>query len=183
MSFSRSAHCLLFSVALVASGQGLAVGEFDNLLKNSPFGTPAVRTSEQEKFDTGLEFRGILSDGGEKFFSLHDLRTQTASWVGLNEPGFRFLVRHYDPARSTVEVECEGRLVTLALKPSKILPLIPAPAGSGDVTGAAPTASPDEEQVRAAKVMAEVRQRRLLRQQAIEAAANAPVVPDPAARK
>lgn len=66
-----------------------------------------------------LEFRGVLIDEDGEFFRITERETKKSVWVGLNETGSPFVVRHYDNRRQVIAVEYQGRVLTLLLKRSK----------------------------------------------------------------
>jgi hypothetical protein len=154
----------------------------DNLVKNSPFGSaasPAIAGAESGQ----LEFRGVMVDKGETFFSLFEPSTRQSQWVGLNESGAPYTVQDYDSATQTVKVLYRNQPLSLTLKRSQVIVQAAPPVASGGgpvpAPGAAPavaaSASPDEA-ARLAQVAEEIRRRRALRAQG-----GAPVpVPQPA---
>ncbi len=140
----------------------------DSLVKNSPF-SATTAAAPGVAADTPLEFRGMLVDQGEYFFSLRDPATGFSLWVGLNEPGNPFTVHSYDRDKSVAAVEYKGRTLTLTLKPAKVVALAPstpgaAPAPAGIPPNAAASASTDDAN-RLAAVAEEIRRRRALRMQ------------------
>lgn len=57
----------------------------DVLLNNSPFSGPAAApAAANTKTDSLLEFRGVLVDRGETFFSLYETASHFSLWVGLS---------------------------------------------------------------------------------------------------
>src|SRR5438105_3621296 len=61
-------------------------GQFDSLIKNSPFGQAAPANGAQAgAAPTPLEFRGVDMEKGEYFFSLHETANHTSQWVGLKD--------------------------------------------------------------------------------------------------
>lgn len=156
----------------------------DDLVKNSPFGAPSA-TATGVTNDAPLEFRGVLVDGGEYFFSLYDPTTRFSQWVGLNEPGNPFIVHSYDRDKSVAAVEYQGRTLTLTLKQAKVVALAPSAAGAPPVpAGVAPNAavtSATDDSIRLAAVAEEIRRRRALRAQQAGRPPSAP--PPPSDRK
>lgn len=154
----------LGAVAL-ASAQDLS-----GLLQRSPFGSTA--TGQAATAEGPLEFRSVLVDQGEMFFSIYQPSAQTGLWVALNEPGNPFTVRSYDDKTETVTVEFQGRTMALALKQAKIHAFVQKnpvmPQGVAPTPGAPPSTAPAnaaDEAGRLARVAEEVRRRRALRQQ------------------
>jgi hypothetical protein len=154
---------------------GLAVARaapvpLDSLLRNSPF-TPPAAAQNGPAVETALEFRGVLVDRGEHFFSIYDPSARSGMWVGLNEAGNPFTVQSYDAEKTTAAVQFRGRVLNLALKQAKVTSL-PAQAGPVPLPtngpGPQPTvnASPQgDEAARLAAVAEEIRRRRALRAQ------------------
>ena len=143
----------------------------DNLVKNSPFGSaasPVIAGAESGQ----LEFRGVIVDKGETFFSLFEPSTRQSQWVGLNESGAAYTVQGYDSATQTVKVLYRNQTLNLTLKRAQVIvqaaPAMPSGGGPVPAPGAAPavaaTASPDEA-ARLAQVAEEIRRRRALRAQ------------------
>lgn len=130
---------------------------FASLLQNSPFGIePATPPTEPT-----LEFRGYVSEGEETVFSLacpNDKGQVRSTWVGLYEPYADYVVRSFDQANDTVQIEYHGQTFPLKLKLNRTqlsaasgLPAITAGSGARDQTVSNPAA-------------AEARRRRALRQ-------------------
>lgn len=153
------------SSAVVASAQDL-----NGLLQRSPFGTTA--SGQAATAEGPLEFRSVLVDQGEYFFSIYQPSTHTSLWVSANEAGNPFTVQSYDEKTETVKVDFQGRSLSLSLKQAKILafvqkmPTAPQTAQPqpGSPTNTASATSADEAG-RLARIAEEVRRRRALRQQ------------------
>ena len=175
----------LLSVPLLHPAAGLAApANLESLLQNSPFGNPAGAAAGVRP-DATLEFRSVLLDRGEPFFSLYEASSHSSLWVGLNEPGNPFKVQGYDRDKATVTVEYQSRTLTLPLKQAKIVALAPVQAATPNpnlpgnssgpmVTGAPGTGgpqpmanpgSPSEDAARLSAIADEIRRRRALRQQ------------------
>ena len=154
-----------------------APATLDNLLQNSPFGGSAALAGGARP-DTPLEFRGVLVEGGETFFSIYEASSHSSLWVAANEAGNPYKVQNYDSAKGVVTVEYKGGLITLPLKQAKVLvlatpapapasPVPGGPAGPTNVTSGNPAGDP-------AKLVEEIRRRRALRQQAAQTAGPMP---------
>jgi hypothetical protein len=147
-----------------------------NISTVSPFipqSGPAGAVTE----NSPIELRGILAIPGGSLFGLFDPVKKQGGWVKLNEPGRDFTVRTYDAANDAVTVEYQGRVLSLALKTSKIetmpamaIPQPPRPA-AGPQMATAPTV---DEAKRLEAVAAEVARRRQQRQAAMQQAAQGP---------
>lgn len=159
----RSLPAVLALLVVNSSGGGTPL---DSLVQNSPFAPPTGAPAAVA--NTPLEFRGVLADGGEFFFSIYDPAARTSHWVGLAEPGLPFIVRSYDAAKQTIVADHQGRSLVLALKKAPVVAAtVPVPTVS-PVTMPPPelrpaTGSP-EEAARLAAIAAEIRRRRELRQ-------------------
>jgi hypothetical protein len=159
---------------------GVATGappDLQTLLTRPPF-APTATLVDAAAAGGGLEFRGVIVDGGETFFSIFESAKRAALWVGLNEPGNPFTVQSYDSSRETVTVEYQGRTLALTLKQSSIQAAeIPAPAvPAAQPEPAAGAAVPADVAERNARITEEIRRRRALRLQKV---APAPSVKSP----
>lgn len=144
----------------------------DSLVKNSPFGSatsPVIAGAESGQ----LEFRGVMVDKGETFFSLFEPSTRQSQWMGLNETGAPYTVQGYDSATQTVKVLYRNQTLSLTLKRAQVIVQAPppttfppntppAPGGAPVVTGGP---APADEAARLAQVAEEIRRRRALRAQ------------------
>lgn len=154
--------------------------DLDGLLSRSPFSGPTSAVTVASNIDSALEFRGVLVDRGETFFSLYEASSRSSLWVGLNEAGNPYVVQNYDSSTAQVVVQYQGRTLTLPLKQAKVVAAaaVAAPAAvtnlppANSVQSVAP-AAPAEEARRLAAVADEIRRRRALRQQTTQASAPA----------
>lgn len=144
----------------------------DSLVKNSPFGSAASPVIAGA--DSGqLEFRGVIVDKGETFFSLFEPSTRQSQWVGLNESGAPYTVQGYDSATQTVKVLYRNQTLNLTLKRAQVVvqaapPPTTFPPNTPPAPGGAPAvaaASSPDEAARLAQVAEEIRRRRALRAQ------------------
>ncbi|MBI3878051.1 MAG: hypothetical protein HY300_19170 [Verrucomicrobia bacterium] len=166
-TFFRTALALSAgSCAVAASAQDL-----NALLQRSPFGS-ANASGQTAAAEGPLEFRSVLFDQGEYFFSVYQPSTKTSLWVGLNETGNPFTVQSYDEKTETVKIDYQGRSLSLALKQAKIQAFVQkmptAPQTVQPQPNGQPIAAPGssaEEAARLARVAEEIRRRRALRQQ------------------
>lgn len=173
---------LLRHVSRLAAGSLLVLGlraaaADDPLNVANPFMPPASAgggAAAKPTADTPIELRGVMQAGDATMFSIYDPSRKTSTWVRLGETGRDFVVRRYDDRNDTVNVDYQGRTVTLALRtakvassPGNVAPLVaappPPPAGNPVVLNP----SPADEQRRLEAIAAEVNRRRQLRQQAI----------------
>jgi hypothetical protein len=101
----------------------LPVQAGSNLLENSPFLPPNVSAAGAAQDAAPLELRSVLKAGGEYEFSLYNPAKKQSTWARLNEPGYDFVVKAYDPEKDTVTVELRNRTFKLTLKEAKITQL------------------------------------------------------------
>ena len=178
-----------------------------NLLENSPFLPPNVSATGAAQEATPLELRSVLKAGGDYEFSLYDTAKKQSTWAKLNESGYDFIVKAFDPEKDTVTVELRNRTYKLTLKEAKITQLGTAPgqplsavaAAAQSVTGRGPpgpgptgrdqsgpagrdqsgsTPALTPEQLR--NLQADINRRRELRRQATASPAQTTPAPPPA---
>ena len=161
------AGCALWAGGLTSVG---VAQDYNSLLQRSPFSV--ATPGQQAAADAPLEFRSVLVDRGEFFFSIYQPSAHAGLWVSLNEPGNPFTVTAYDEKAETVKVSYQGRTLSLVLKESKIQAFVqktPPPNATAPAPGAplpAGVAAPADEANRLARIAEEIRRRRALRQQA-----------------
>jgi hypothetical protein len=139
----------------------------DSLAANSPFAAPGVRGKAEAS--TPLEFRGVIYEGATAYFSIFEASTRQSLWVELNEPGLNYTLRSYDSANARLQVDYQGRSLTLGLvqapKSARAgLPVVatPPPGTSGAVNPAIAPPAPNPQLP--AQIAEEIRRRRALRQ-------------------
>lgn len=165
---------ILFGLgAVAASAADAAKPSLDSLVKNSPFGSAASPGAPGPESGT-LEFRGVIMDNGEQFFSFFEPANRQSQWVKLNEAGAPYTVQSYDSATQTVKVLYRSQPLTLTLKRAQVIVQAPPPVPMPG-PGGAPVASPAavvnpgapsaDEAARLAQVAEEIRRRRALRAQ------------------
>ncbi|MBS0663855.1 MAG: hypothetical protein JSR48_11375 [Verrucomicrobia bacterium] len=167
----RSAPVASLLACLILGGLGGArAGE--GLAASSPFLPPTAGGATPAEA-TPLELRGIMADGAGYRFSIFDPTRHTGTWARVNETGYDFVIRSYDPSRDLVTLDYQGRVLTLALRTAKVAAAPAAPAAGAGNTGAAgpnppvvlnPT--PADEVARFNRVKEEIARRRALREQA-----------------
>lgn len=162
--------CALWLLPLFVAAQDLS------LSLSSPFMPPAGAAGAAPSEPNAIEFRGLFKQGDAFLFNLVDVSTRKGTWVKLDEAGPQgWCVKKYDRLgeNDTITVEAGGRTLTLSLaKPriAKSAAAVPGQAAAsqrnlGPVTPVVlnPTR---EQQARAQEdIIAEVRRRRLQRQQ------------------
>src|SRR5664279_1291982 len=92
-----------------------AQGQFDSLIKSSPFGQGASGAAQAGNGTAPLEFRGVLMDKGEYFFSLHETASRSSQWVGLKEANQPYVVESYDSEKGAIQVKYHGQTLSLSL--------------------------------------------------------------------
>jgi len=161
---------LLGAGAPFARSADVAPGQFDSLVKNSPFGQGVPGGGIQTGQASPLEFRSVFTEKGEYYFSVYETATRSSRWVGLKEAGQPFEVVSYDRAKGTIQVVYRNQPLTLTLKQAQIIvqapsPVMPSPGTpTGIPVNAVAPGSPDES-ARLAQVAEEIRRRRALRAQ------------------
>ena len=154
-----------------------AVVRAQDITRESPFGGSATAPAAAPTENAPLELRGIVATTSGYLYGIFDPTKRLSSWVRMNDSGADFVVRAHDESADTITVEFQGRSMTLGLKAAKVESLGPAPVPMQPgprSNGAAPVAlnpSPADEARRLEGVAAEVRRRRMLRQQAAQQAA------------
>jgi hypothetical protein len=160
------AACLGLGLCLAADGQ---------LADTSPFLPPGTVDGGLGTSAGGsLELRGIMSTSDGMRFCIYDASRKSSSWVALNESGHGYVVKSSDAAKDTVTLQADGRTYTLALRASKISPMAMPPMTLPAREMAAqqnfvPSISAADEAKRLEAIAAEVRRRRLLREQVDQA--------------
>ncbi|HKB57961.1 MAG TPA: hypothetical protein VKC51_10255 [Lacunisphaera sp.] len=105
--------CLL--TFLGPAGAASTPDRLGGLLANSPFGSPRAGTPGSGTGEP-LEFRAVLEENGNRFFSIYETTAHRSNWVDLNDPVNEFSVKDYDAAHDSVTVEYQGKPLKLALK-------------------------------------------------------------------
>lgn len=122
------------SVALLGMGvAGLRADDWQPLLANPPFGTPAAAASSTPG---ELEFRGVVQEEGTYFVNLFNPTTKTSQWVPVKGQAPGLEVKAYDPEQEKVQITQGGRALTLPLKQAKVtlakVAVPPPPAEAGE---------------------------------------------------
>jgi len=166
------------SVLLAFGGMLSQYAQGQTISTDSPF-LPKSGSTTTVTENSQIELRGIMAIPGGALFGLFDPVKKLGGWVKLKEAGREFTVLTHDAANDAVTVEYQGRVVTLALKASKIesmaaMPMVAQRPMTGP-QGAVGAPSIDESK-RLEAVAAEVARRRQQRQAAMQ---QAPQVPAP----
>jgi hypothetical protein len=124
-----------------------------------------------------LEFRGVLIDEDGEYFRIIERTTKSSFWLGLNETGAPFVVRHYDGRRQVVTVEYQGRVIALPLRRPQMTSkeptgqrtnsgerpveqgtpnAVPQPAQAGDTAQVSPVAAPSNGSARREAIREEI---------------------------
>lgn len=134
----------LVTTLLGLTAQASAAVNLQTLIDRSPFASPPSQAvSDAPTEQSVLEFRGMLLEDGVTTFSVFDAAANKARWLKAGE-GESFKVKQFDPATNQLEVEQQGKLVKLGLKPVTIqagAAVVAAPAGRPN---GAPNARPSD---------------------------------------
>ena len=170
-----------YATALIAGILTAVVvwGEEIELIGRTPFLPAGVEVAALPTEDGPIELRGVLDDGENGLmFSILDTRSNTASWVHLNETGHSYVVRshRYVGRRDEVTVDYQGRQLTLVRGPARVassrggsatLSQFANPAANAAVTRSVTTSpTAESERQRLDDIAAELARRRELRNQA-----------------
>lgn len=181
----RRRHALLLPGLALATV--LCAAEPARVGTDSPFLPAAAEGAAGKAADAPLELRGVLNMGGETRFNIVDTSTRKGSWVGLNQAGeFRVVAYERIGDNDTVTVEQGGRSLRLELVKPRTGKAAPAKAPGaavaqqqqGPVTPVVLNPTPADNARALEDTIAEVRRRRLLRQQ--QPQPGAPGQPQPA---
>ena len=101
---------------------------------------PAPRTTvpAQGPLSRELEFRGMVSLGGQRQFSIFSKKANTGYWINENQSVEGIQVRGFDPANATVIISMNGRSERLTLKTATDRPLPVAASPRTDQAKAVP---------------------------------------------
>ncbi len=145
------------------------------LLDNSPFGqAPKAETTVSAPAEASLEFRSLVVEGGQRYFSVFDASTQRGYWVAEGESKGDIEVSGYDPDNQELRVSQGGRILHLTMKranivagamPSAVVAAAPTNNATGPRSSQARQSNPADSR-RLEAVAEEVRRRRALRQAA-----------------
>lgn len=150
-SFMRSRKpsnivCLLLALALTSP-----VFATSALSEKSPFLPPGHGVKPQEPtrapvptqgpISRELEFRGVISMGGKRQFSIFNKKAKKGYWIADSQTVEGIQVRDYDTSSSTVVVNMNGRAERLTMMTATESPL-PVAASKSPTRTAAPTAPP-----------------------------------------
>jgi hypothetical protein len=170
------------SLLILAAVFGSAAGLFAELSSTSPFLPPGGQVVAAPTTPGQLEFRGaFIRPGYAPEFSIFDATKKSGAWVKLNEPGYDFSVKKYDPNTDTVTLEYQGRTLDVGMRTPKIASsgsavapppgMVPSPivnvAPNPSVRpNAVPNPTPPSDAARMAEWSAEIQRRRDMRNQA-----------------
>lgn len=149
----------------------------DKPARRSPFMPPNAQAAAPVAENSPIEFHGVMVIGPTKYFNFFEPTKRVSTWVKLNESTAPILVKSFDGEAETVSVEHGGRTMTLALQKVKVssAPMPVAMTAPASVTpieqpAAVLNPTPADEAKRLDAIAAEVRRRRLIRQQTVPAA-------------
>lgn len=113
---------LLAAMPVLLAAQAAASPDpLEALVRDSPFlpasgagaGAPATAVGP-------LEFRSVVFEQGQYFFSIYDQGTHQSRWVGLGPGDAPFVARSYNREQDILTVEHQGRSLTLKLQEGRI---------------------------------------------------------------
>ncbi|HEY4245443.1 MAG TPA: hypothetical protein VGM64_01240 [Lacunisphaera sp.] len=153
--------------------------DLSGLVNNSPFGTLRSGGAGGNASTEPFEFRAILEENNNKFFSIYETATRRSNWVELNDPVNGFSIKSYDAGKQAITVDYQGKAMTLAIKQAPAVAQVyqAPPPQTGPVPvmqtpgnpslQAGPTMPTAIDQQRIQQIQEEIRRRRALRNQAI----------------
>lgn len=157
----------------------LRAADLDALAARSPFASPAIAGAIKPQEPDALEFRGLVVDERGTTYSLFDVNAKRSYWVREGGKGL-IRVKNFDPEECLLEVEQNGRTLTLPLRSAAIATSAPVPVPAvarvrvrrRDSVVILPAVT--ENDPRAERIAAEVRRRRAARLAAAESAGTNP---------
>ncbi len=176
------------AVALAAMGSGLVAQDADE--EPSPFqaigsdsGSATPSSSPIDRF----EFRGVMTVAGETYVTLVDSSNSKSMTIALGEATDGVRATDFRDDDGSIQIESGGQAKRLKLREAKIVALaVPPPQppggppvqpgqrpGMGPNVAGAPM-SDDEARARMQRVAEEIRRRREMRRQMLEAQRNGP---------
>lgn len=173
-------------VCQVVAADSASAGKLSGLVTNSPFGTGRSGAVNGGSNGEPFEFRAVVEENGNKFFSIYETATKRSNWVEVNDPVNGFSVKGYDAGKETITIDYQGKAMTLAIKRAPAVAQVmqqpmtlPAPNGmpqTGNNPSAQAMPGPSAvDQQRIQQIQEEIRRRRALRNQsALPGAGNGP---------
>jgi len=113
----------------------------NRLLSDSPFGAARAGTTAGKIPEEALEFRAVLEENGARIFSIFEAKTQRSTWIELQHPVNGLTVESYDDRKEIVQVEYQGKHLTLPIRQASGLSAatsVPLPATRTIVSAARP---------------------------------------------
>jgi hypothetical protein len=152
------------SFALLLLPWAARAADLQTLVDRSPFGQAPRADITVAPEQSQLEFRGYVREGGALRFSVFDLSANRGYWIAEGESDQPISVRAFDAAASSLQVDHQGRPITLTLKQSSIQSSAPGVTNVPMPRGMDPNNLTDSDSARRMEaVAAEVRRRRALR--------------------
>jgi len=178
---------LIVAIALLASVgcEVLAQGADDDVSPFEAAGSGSGATPASSSAIDRFEFRGVMTIGGETYVTLVDSSNSKSMTISLGEAAEGVRATDFHPDDGSVQIESGGQAKRLKLREAKIVALaVPPPQppggppmqpgqrpGMGPNVAGAPM-SDDEARARMQRVAEEIRRRREMRRQMLEAQRN-----------
>ena len=180
--FPRSFIIVLISASLAiqlsaadSAASTSAKMDLSGLVNNSPFGTLKSGGPGSNGANEPFEFRSVMEENNNKYFSIYETATRRSNWVELNDPLNGFSIKSYDAGKQTITVDYQGKAMTLAIKqapavaqvyqaPSPQVGPVPVMQNPGNPSvQAGPVMQTAIDQQRIQQIQEEIRRRRALR--------------------
>ena len=87
----------------------------EELLRHSPFGSADINSAAIAAVNEPLEFRAVLEEHGQKFFSIYETGTRRSTWVDMKIPPEGLKVEAYDDTQECLTVRYQGKSLMLHL--------------------------------------------------------------------
>lgn len=118
----RAGLGVALSAGLVA---GLAAADWQSLTGNSPFGQAPSTAAAQPAGE--LEFRGVVREDDVTLVNIFNTSTQKSQWIPVQGQAGGISADSYDAASDKLQVTMGGKILTLALKQSRVALVQSAP--------------------------------------------------------
>ena len=128
---------MLWVATLPCMGDGAA--PIEGLLANPPFGQAKINPITSATIP--LEFRAVLEENGQLFFSLFETTARRSLWIKLSAQGSDISAEKYDASAGMLTVNYHGITLTLALKGSSFPNQVASPVRQNSPDKAQPVAT------------------------------------------
>lgn len=160
---------------LIGAGVAVAMAGAQEGGRRSPFMPPSSQAAAPVvETAAPIEFHGVIVIAKQHYFNFFEPGKRVSTWVKKDEPGAPIVVKSYNEDAETITVEHGGRSMNLALQkmkvaaaPMPVSPVMTAPASATPIEQPPVVLNPTaaDEAKRLDAIAAEVRRRRLMRQQ------------------